>query len=208
MGAHALTVSSVWRGRRDRRAVALTFDDGPDPEHTPRVLDLLAAHGVRASFFLIGERAARCADVARRVVAEGHDLGNHSWSHRCLWRCGPRATAAEVERGHEALADTCGAAPRYFRAPWGLTNLALFPVLRRLGTPLVFWSAQPEGRRATAPALQAARVRRAGRPGAIVDLHDADGVPGAGRRLVEALPSMIDGLRGAGFALVPLRELL
>lgn len=207
-GSQLLALGAIWRGRRDRRAVALTFDDGPDPETTPRVLDVLGEHGVRGGFFLVGRRAAAAPAVARRIGSEGHDVGNHTFGHRSLWLCGPSATAREVRGGHDAIAQVLGHAPRYFRPPWGLTNLALFPLLRELGTPCVFWSVQPEGARAAPPAVQVTRSRRRARPGAILDLHDADGVPGAGRRLAEALPALIRALRGDGYALVPLRDLL
>src|SRR5207237_904050 len=89
-GSHALTLASAWRGPRLSGKAALTFDDGPDPSHTPRVLDVLGAHGITATFFLIGERAAREPALARRIAEEGHDLGNHTWSHRSLWLSGPR----------------------------------------------------------------------------------------------------------------------
>ncbi|MCI0547628.1 MAG: polysaccharide deacetylase family protein [Candidatus Rokubacteria bacterium] len=199
---------AVWRGPARGLDVALTFDDGPDPEHTPTVLDVLAREGIGATFFLIGARAARRPDLVREIAAAGHDLGNHTWSHRSLWLAGPRATALEVRRGHAAIADAAGRPPRFFRAPWGLTNRALPRVLRALGTPCVFWSVQPEGRRAVPAPLQVARVLERAHPGAIVDLHDADGVPGAGRRLVEALPVLIRRLRGRGYRMVPLRNLL
>ena len=207
-GSHALTLGSVWRGPRAGRKVALTFDDGPDPEQTPRALDILAAHGAKATFFLIGERAEKASAVARRIAEGGHDLGNHTWSHRSLWLSGPRETARQVTQGHEAIAQAAGAPPKFFRPPWGMTNLALFPVLRSLGTPCVFWTAQTEGRRPAAPAIQVERARRRVRAGAIVDLHDADGVAGAGARLVEALPDMILMLRADGYSLVPLSDLL
>ena len=207
-GSHALTLGSIWRGSREGRKVALTFDDGPDPEATPRVLDILARHDIAATFFLIGARVARNASLVRRIAGAGHDLGNHTWDHRSLWLAGPRETACVVRQGHEAVADAAGAPPRFFRPPWGMTNLALFPALRRLGTPCVFWTVQTEGLRPASPAAQAERARRRARPGAILDLHDADGVPGAGARLVEALPAMIEGLRADGYALVPLRDLL
>lgn len=207
-GSHLLGLGGARHGRGNAGAVALTFDDGPDPEHTPRVLDILGRHGVGATFFLIGERAARAPEVTRRIAAEGHDLGNHTWSHRSLWLCGPAETARQVHQGHDAVADTAGQAPRFFRPPWGMTNMALFPLLRRLATPSVLWSVQPEGLRAVPAALQVARSLRRARPGAILDLHDADGVRGAGARLVEALPALIEALRGRGHALVPLRELL
>jgi peptidoglycan/xylan/chitin deacetylase (PgdA/CDA1 family) len=203
-----LTLGSVWRGGRERPLAALTFDDGPDGETTPRVLDVLAEHGVQAAFFLIGRRAAAAPALARRIAAEGHDLGNHTWSHRSLWLSSPRATRREVVNGHDAIAQAAGQPPRFFRAPWGMTNLALFPLLRRLDTPCVFWTVQPEGRRPAAPDVQTARCRHRAAPGAIVDLHDADGVPGAGRRLAAALPGIIAALRDRRLGLVPLRDLL
>ncbi len=207
-GSHLLTLGSIWRGPRERRAVSLTFDDGPDPEWTPRVLDVLAREGVRAAFFLIGQRARRAPEQARRIADSGHDLGNHTWSHPSLWRCGPAHTEREIGDGHAAIADAAGAPPRFFRPPWGKTNLAMFGVARELGTPCVFWTVQPESRRPVVPAEQARRGLARARAGAIYDLHDADGVPGAGRRLVEYLPALIAGLRAQGYALVPLRELL
>ena len=207
-GSHLLTLGSVWRGPRAGRKVALTFDDGPDPEQTPRVLDLLAAHGAKATFFLIGERAARAGALVRRIAAAGHDLGNHTWSHRSLWLSGPAETGRQVRQGHDAIAQVAGAAPRFFRPPWGMTNLALFAVLRGLGTPCVFWTTQTEGRSPASPGLQVQRARRRVGPGSILDLHDADGVRGAGARLVEALPAMIGMLAAEGYSLAPLRDLL
>jgi len=207
-GSHALTLGCVWRGSREGRRVSLTFDDGPDPDATPRVLDILAAQRVPATFFLIGERAARNRTLVRRIAASGHDLGNHSWSHQSLWLAGPRRTVDEVRRSYETIAAIAGTPPRFFRPPWGMTNLALFPVLRKLGTPCVFWTVQTEGRRPAPAPVQVGRALRRARPGAIFDFHDADGVPGAGERLVAALPSMIEGLRAGGYALAPLRDLL
>jgi len=207
-GSHLLTLGSIWRGPRECRAVSLTFDDGPDPEWTPRVLDVLAREGVRAAFFLIGQRARQAPEQARRIAESGHDLGNHTWSHPSLWRCGPAHTEREIADGHTAIADAAGAPPRFFRPPWGKTNLAMFGVARELGTPCVFWTVQPESRRPVVPAEQARRGLARARAGAIYDLHDADGVPGAGHRLVEYLPALIAGLRAQGYALVPLRELL
>jgi peptidoglycan-N-acetylglucosamine deacetylase len=207
-GSHLLTLASVWRGAPDRRAVSLTFDDGPDPDWTPRVLDVLAREDVRGAFFLIGQRARKAPEIARRIALAGHDLGNHTWSHPSLWRCGPAHTEREIGDGHAAIADAAGAPPAFFRPPWGKTNLAMFGVARRLHTPCVFWTVQPEGRRPVDPAEQARRGVARAHAGAIYDLHDADGVPGAGARLVEYLPTLVSGLRAQGYALVPLRELL
>jgi peptidoglycan/xylan/chitin deacetylase (PgdA/CDA1 family) len=207
-GSYAFGPWSIWRGRNRDRLAALTFDDGPDPEHTPRVLDILRREGVTATFFLIGQRAAAAPDVARRIVAEGHELGNHTWSHRSLWLCGPRETEREIVHGHDAIDQAAGCAPRFFRAPWGMTNLAMLPVLRRLATPCVFWTVQTEGQRAAGAERQLRVATERVKPGAIFDLHDADGVPGAGERTVEVLPALISALRGDGYVLAGLSELL
>ena len=205
---HLLTPACAWRGPRHARRLALTFDDGPDPVWTPRLLDALGAAGVRGTFFLIGERAERTPDLVRRMVAEGHEIGNHSWSHRSLWLCGPGATQSEIRRGHECLAELSGTPPRHFRPPWGMVNAAMFPLLRARRLRPVFWSIQPEGLRAAQAVSQASYVVRRAHPGAIVDLHDAEGTPGAPARLVDALPSMIEGLRSAGYELTTVGELL
>ena len=205
---HLVTPLATWRGPRTRRSLALTFDDGPDPEWTPRVLDRLAAAGVHATFFLIGERATRAPALVRRMIAEGHEVGNHSWSHRNPWFCGPRATSDEIQRAHDALADLTGAPPRHFRPPWGMVNAATFPVLNRLGERCVFWSIQPEGRRPAPADRQLAYVLRRAHPGAIVDLHDAEGTRQAPARLVAVLPPLIAGLRERRWGLATVADLL
>ena len=205
---HLLTPACVWRGPRGERRIALTFDDGPDPAWTPRVLDRLAASQVRATFFLVGERAERAPDVVRRMAAEGHEVGNHSWSHRGFWLCGPRTTTEEIGRAHEGLAALTGTPPRHFRPPWGMVNAAMFGAVRRVGERCVFWSIQPEGQRPAPAARQVDYVLGRAHPGAIVDLHDAEGTPAAPARLLDALPALIDGLRERGYALATVAELL
>jgi peptidoglycan-N-acetylglucosamine deacetylase len=205
---HLLTPGCVWRGPSGARRIALTFDDGPDPAWTPRVLDRLGAAGVPGTFFVVGERAERAPDVVRRMAAEGHEVGNHSWSHRSLWLCGPRATTDEIGRAHERIAALTGAPPRHFRPPWGMVNAAMFRAVRRVGERCVFWSIQPEGRRPASADRQVAHVLRRAHAGAIVDLHDAEGTPGAPARLLDALPALLDGLRERGYAFATVSELL
>ena len=205
---HLLTPACAWRGPRGGRRVALTFDDGPDPRWTPRLLDALGAAGVRGTFFLVGERAERAPGVVRRIVDEGHEVGNHSWSHRSLWVCGPRTTEREIRRAHDQLTALAGAPPRHFRPPWGMVNAAMFPILRRVGERCVFWSIQPEGQRPAAAAQQVTHVLRRAHPGAIVDLHDAEGTPAAPARLLQALPAMLDGLRERGYVFTTVGDLL
>ena len=205
---HLFTPACAWRGPRGARRVALTFDDGPDPVWTPRALDALGQAGVRGTFFLVGERAERAPALVRRMVAEGHEIGNHSWSHRSLWMCGPRATAREIGRAHDRLASLTGVPPRHFRPPWGMVNAAMFPALRRVDERCVFWSLQPEGLRPRSAERQVADVLGRAHPGAIVDLHDAEGTPGAPARLLQALPAMLAGLRERGYTFATIADLI
>jgi peptidoglycan/xylan/chitin deacetylase (PgdA/CDA1 family) len=207
-GAHVMTLAATWRGPALGRRIALTFDDGPDPLWTPRIAEALASRNVRSTFFLVGRRAHAHPRAVRAISEAGHEIASHGWSHTSLWFCGPRRTETEVVRTQERLGELTGAAPRFFRPPWGMVNASLFGVLRRAGLSCVFWSIQPEGLRAQAPEVQAARVLARAHAGAIVDLHDADGVPGAPERLAAALPAMIDGLRNQGYTLTTVGELL
>jgi peptidoglycan/xylan/chitin deacetylase (PgdA/CDA1 family) len=207
-GAHLLTPGATWRGPATARRIALTFDDGPDPEWTPRVVDALAARGARATFFLVGQRAARHPSSVRAITDAGHEIASHGWSHRSLWLCGPRRTADEVLHAQHRLTELTGTPPRLFRPPWGMVNAALFGVLRAAELRCVFWSIQPEGLRPRPPAALTRHVLTRAHPGAIVDLHDAEGVAGAPERLAAALPAMIDGLHERGYALTTLTDLL
>jgi peptidoglycan/xylan/chitin deacetylase (PgdA/CDA1 family) len=208
LGAHCLLFGGLRCGPRHHRAIALTFDDGPDPHHTVEVLRILSRHGVRGTFFLVGRRALAAPQVVRAIAQEGHEIGNHTWSHRNLWWCSPGRTREEICRGADALADLTGAAPRFFRPPWGMVNLSVFPILRRLNTRCVFWSIQPEGLYPSEPDSMVRYVVSRTRAGAIVDLHDAEGLPGAPQRLLRALPEMIEQLTNEGYRLVSLSELL
>jgi peptidoglycan/xylan/chitin deacetylase (PgdA/CDA1 family) len=207
-GAHLAAPGCVRRGPSTHRRIALTFDDGPDPAWTERILDVLDRAGVSASFFLVGERAARATDTVRRIAAAGHEIGSHGWSHRSLWRCGPWRTEDEIGRAQRFLSDAAGAPIRCFRPPWGMVNAAMFGALRRHGQRCVLWSIQPEGLRAIPPVRQVDHVLDHAHPGAIVDLHDAEGVRDAPERLLVALPAMIAGLRRLGYDCVTVGDLL
>jgi len=214
-GAHAAAsagVGVVHRGPTSRRVVALTFDDGPDPVYTPQVLEALARAGARATFFLIGERAARYPEIARAIVGAGHGVGSHTQRHRHLWTLPPAATRAEMRRAAEAIAAAAGVAPRYFRPPWGKFNLAAYRYAVTLGQVRVLWSLRPEGWR-PAPSAGALvdRVARRLHAGAIIDLHDAVHsriAPPVAPASVEALPRLLDLLRARGYRCVTLDELL
>jgi peptidoglycan/xylan/chitin deacetylase (PgdA/CDA1 family) len=203
-----LPLVGVWRGPAGRRQVSLTFDDGPDPDATPKLLRLLAARGARATFFLIGDRAARHPDLAREILAEGHEVGNHTWHHKNAWFLGPRATEAEILGGATVLAGITGSVPRLFRPPWGIVNVPGLRIARRAGFTTVLWSVQPEGAWASPADAQLRYCARFLHDGAIVDLHDAPGLTGAPERLLRLMPDLLALLADRGYSAVPVGTLL
>jgi peptidoglycan/xylan/chitin deacetylase (PgdA/CDA1 family) len=203
-----LPLVAVRRGAAGARRVALTFDDGPDPEWTPRLLRLLAARSVRATFFLIGARAARHPEIVRDLVQAGHEIGNHTWHHRNAWFLSPAATARELVGGARRLEEITGRAPTLYRPPWGIVNVTAILTARRSGFTTVLWSLQPEGLRPRAPAEQLAWCARRLHDGAIVDLHDAPGLAGAPERLLGLMPDLLALLGDRGYAAVPVGALL
>lgn len=168
----------------ERRLYALTLDDGPDPDVTPRVLDVLDAHGVRATFFCIAQRAQAAPALLREIVARGHDVQNHSHAHRHTFSLrGPAALHREIERAQQVLAELSGQRPHCFRAPAGLRNPFLDPVLHALGLQLVSWTRRGFDTVSADADAVLARLTRGMAAGDIVLLHDgharrgADGAP-------------------------------
>jgi len=195
-------VQNCWRvDSHGRRCVALTFDDGPDPISTPKLLDILRAKGVTATFFVIGERAERYPDIVRRERAEGHLVGNHTWSHPSFF-CflTPSRLRFEIERGSEAIQRICGFRPCYFRSPVGLRHALLRPYLRGAGLEYVSWSIRTRDTFGPKAEVLISRIVDKAAAGDIVLLHDHTRA-GAGAML-EAIPRVIDGLRSRGFEFV------
>ncbi|MDF3036356.1 MAG: polysaccharide deacetylase, partial [Paucimonas sp.] len=158
-----------------KNQIALTIDDGPDPEVTPQVLDLLDRHGVKATFFCIGDRASRYPDMCRDIIARGHDVENHSQSHsHCFSVMGPTGLKREVGKGQATLEQITGVRPRFFRAPAGLRNPFLDPVLHRLGLRLAAWTRRGYDTRTGDAGLIAQRLLKDLRPGAILLVHDGN----------------------------------
>jgi len=194
------------RGPADRKCVALTFDDGPDPNVTPHVLDTLRAEGIHATFFCIGERVRACPDLARRIVQEGHLIGNHTdrhaWWTNFLFGGG---LCQAIARAQETIRDATGQTPRYFRPPMGLTNPHLNAPLRKNGLVLIGWDVRTFDRRTRQPEATIRRACAKIRNGSILLLHDGDVVP---KTAVHIVKGIIDELRVRGFDIVRLDALI
>jgi peptidoglycan/xylan/chitin deacetylase (PgdA/CDA1 family) len=194
-----------------RRELAITIDDGPDPRITPRVLDLLDARGARATFFCIGERVQRYAELAREMVRRGHAVENHSQRHLHHFSLlGPRSLVAEIERAQDTIGITTGQQPLFFRAPAGFRSPFLDPVLSRLGLRLASWTRRGfDTVRANAESVLGKLTHNLG-TGDILLLHDGhaaltgNGVP----VILEVLPRLLDALAAAELTPVTLREAL
>lgn len=192
-----------------RREVAITIDDGPEPEVTPRVLDLLDAHGQRATFFCIAERVLAQPALAREIVARGHSIQNHTARHRHNFSfLGPRGFAAEIARAQDILAEVTGQRPTCFRAPAGLRNPFLEPVLHRLGLSLVSWTRRGFDTREGDAAKVMARLSRNLQARDILLLHDGNAARTAAGQpvLLEVLPLLLERLRADGLRSVTLPE--
>ncbi|MGE0734743.1 MAG: polysaccharide deacetylase family protein [Alphaproteobacteria bacterium] len=185
-----------WRLPADAGGVALTFDDGPHPEVTPRVLDLLAARDMQATFFVVGQNARRHPALLRRMAAEGHAIGLHSDTHDYRYALWSRARVTrDIEKCRAAVVDAVGVAPTMFRPPLGLRNPLIGGAANAFGLATVLWTAG--GRDRGRGVRAAARIARRATPGAIVLLHDGT-APGdeacgiTGLHVVEPLLAALD----------------
>jgi peptidoglycan-N-acetylglucosamine deacetylase len=189
-------------------SIAITIDDGPDPEITPRVLSQLAAHRVQATFFCVGERVERHPDLAREIVSRGHTVENHSQRHRHDFSLlGPRGMHAEISRAQDAIARVTGTPPQFFRAPAGLRNPFLDPVLTRLQLRLVSWTRRGFDTVNTNADDVYRRLAHRLRAGDILLLHDGNAASsrGGGPVILEVLPRLLDTLASMQLRPVTLR---
>ncbi len=194
-----------------RHEIALTIDDGPDPVVTPQVLDLLDRYAVRATFFVIGEMALLYPELCRDIVRRGHALENHSQHHRHYFSLlGPRGMARELQAAQDTLTAITGQRPLFFRAPAGLRNPFLDPVLTRLGLRLASWSARGFDTRISDPARVQSQLLSGLRAGAILLLHDghAARTTRGNPVVLEVLPALVASAAAAGLRFVTLRHAL
>jgi len=183
--------------------VAMTFDDGPHPQNTPRLLDILRARNVKATFYVIGRSVDLYPQVVRRTVAEGHEIGNHSHTHRLLSKLGDSELRSEMIRCRDAVARAAGVRMRTMRPPYGgLLQRQRELVMSEFGYPTILWAVDPLDWRRPGPSVVTSRIVGSTTPGAIILAHDLHS------QTVDAMPATIDGLLRRGFKFVTVSRLL
>ncbi len=200
----------IGRGPREGRSLYLTFDDGPNPSATDRILDTLEARRVPAAFFLLGRHVRMYPQVASRLARSAHAIGNHTQGHPKLHLKGRRFIEGELRAAHASITAVLGRAPRSFRAPHGLRNPAVHSVARELGYDVFGWTLGVWDSDRPGVEEIRRRVRRGLRPGAIILLHDGDGYAADGDRAqtADALDGIIRDARDAGYGFRPLGDLM
>lgn len=192
-----------------RNEIALTIDDGPDPQVTPQVLDVLDRYQARATFFCIGELAAQHPELCREIVRRGHAVENHSQRHHHNFSLlGIAGFTREIQAAQDTLSGITGQTPMFFRAPAGLRNPFLEPVLARLGLRLASWTARGFDTRTGNAATVTARLLAKLGPGAILLLHDGHAARTKTKRpvILDVLPGVLEAAANTGLHFVTLRE--
>jgi len=199
------------RGRRAAKRVCLTFDDGPAERFTEQLLNILREHKVPATFFVCGKNVDEHPDLLRRIVDEGHEVGNHTYSHPFVFFKSRRRISAEIDRTQAAIEKVAGYRPKVFRPPYGARWFGLVPALAERGMHLVLWSATGYDWKRDVPGIVKATLGGL-KPGAIILLHDGrETRPTAEidrHRTIAALPAIIAGIRERGYTFAPLSEFL
>jgi peptidoglycan/xylan/chitin deacetylase (PgdA/CDA1 family) len=190
------------------KQVALTFDDGPDNRITPIILDILKQNGVKATFFLIGQQASTYPDMVKKIVANGHAIGNHSWSHPDFARISPERAGKEIAKTQDELNDILGYKPSLFRPPYGELKAGDEPVISQAGMHVVNWSVDTRDWAGTPTKQILAFVHKQLRPGGIILQHCSGGGKGHLANTVAALKLIIPELKKQGYSFVTVPELL
>jgi peptidoglycan/xylan/chitin deacetylase (PgdA/CDA1 family) len=195
-----ITFSSV---HVDGPFIALTFDDGPHVTLTPKLLDLLAARHLKATFFVIGQNAADHPDILRRAVREGHEIGNHSWSHPNFGKMSDDAVRRELQKTDDAIVAAIGKRPTLMRPPYGsITAHEKKWIHDEFGYRIILWDVDPLDWKRPGPSVVTARILKETKPGSIVLSHDIH------PPTIEAMPATFDQLIKKGFKSVTVTELL
>lgn len=183
--------------------IAITFDDGPHASNTPRLLDMLSSRGIKATFFCVGTNVARYPNIVRRIVADGHEMANHTWNHPKMSSLGDSAIRSELDRATAGIVNITGNAPRMYRPPYGaITARQKQLIMSEYGYPTILWSVDPQDWQRPGPAVVTSRILAQTKPGAIILVHDIH--PPS----VDAMPATLDGLLSRGYRFVTVSQLI
>lgn len=202
----------VRRGPANLPVVSITFDDGPSPKYTPQILDVLAEKNVKATFFLTGRHIEKYPEVARRIIAEGHEVGNHTYSHKDLFPARRKVVSNQIKKCDKSIRQTLGISVDLFRPPRGLYTNAVRQLVVNRGYTMVLWTISSIDWRGLSPKRIASRIEKYIHNGAIILFHDSGALikaEGASREnTVMALPLVIDLLKNSGYYIMPVGEML
>ena len=183
--------------------IAITFDDGPSATLTPRLLDMLKQRGIKATFFVIGENAAAHPEIVAREVAEGHEVGNHTWSHPALTKISEARVQEELNKTSDAIFQATGKKPVLMRPPYGAMNPRLTRMIEQQdGMKVILWSVDPNDWKRPGSAIVSQRLLAGTKPGAITLSHDIH--PGT----IDAMPATLDAWIAKGYKFVTVSELI
>ena len=205
---YALLGKVLWRG--NRRGVALTFDDGPHPLYTPRVLEILERFQAKATFFVIGKHLEKNGDLAATAARAGHVIGNHSYHHfRTMSFSSSEKIGEEIIRCQNEVEKWAGYQPRFYRQPAGFRNPKIFDILKNLGMTLVGWQVRAYDTQLQNPEIIARKILEKIKPGGVILLHDGSDSEQSQDRTptLEALPVILHGLKHRGMEFLTLDEL-
>ncbi|WP_207708721.1 polysaccharide deacetylase family protein [Heliobacterium mobile] len=197
-----------YKGNETKKQTALTFDDGPDNVYTPRILDILRAKGIKATFFIVGVQARAHPNVLKRIVDEGHAIGNHSWDHPRLPSLSSAQVIEEVQSTEAEIERITGKRSDLFRPPYGLMTARELDELKSLGYRVIDWSVDTTDWKGESDKKILALVNKEISPGGIILQHCMAGRPGELEGTVKALPQIIDRLRAKGYQFVTVSALL
>ena len=191
------------QARVDQPYIAMTFDDGPSAENTPRLLEMLKQRNIKATFFLIGQNVASNPDLVRRILAEGHEIGNHSWTHPQLSKLSDDRVTAEITQTQDAIKDASGFTPTLLRPPYGaITPRQREWIESRFGLNIILWSVDPFDWKRPGASVITQRILSQTRPGAIILSHDIH------KQTVDAMPATLDALIAKGYKFATVSQLI
>ncbi|HZJ76554.1 MAG TPA: polysaccharide deacetylase family protein [Oscillospiraceae bacterium] len=200
-------VKTYYSGNGTKKLVALTFDDGPESKLTPQILDILDEYGIKATFFVVGQNAARNTDILRDIYDRGHEIGNHSWSHKYLPKISKKSKEDEILKTQKLLVDVLGEYIPIFRPPYGAVKAQDKQLINSLGYKVVNWSVDTRDWAGTSNEQIMKYVKQQLGPGGIILMHNS-GNTGIIKNTVSTLPVMIEWIAEQGYEFVTVTEIL